>query len=984
MTLINTVGGLISELNNISKKPIIVSDKDENIIYINDVFEKQFNYSLLKIKNHYIRDIFIWFDKDNKAVLIQKSGEIYDIDFQKITSVEKVDIYILNLLKVINYRELFTENIACSNFFENISDPIVILDGQKKILYLNNFANVIFKTKLEEIKDKFCYDLHYNGEECNYCPVTLSINSGEVANEKIYSLNTKKWFNISSYPIFTDKGEIIKVIEHYKDISEEKQIEHKIEWEQVLQNIEHPTFILSPNNIILEVNKATLNLFKGKTKADIIGKKCCEIFHGTKNKPKFCPSHEMKTTKKPFTALVESEIVNKNFIVSCTPIFDRNNNLIKIIHVATNISHLKTIETNLYESKEKLRLLLDNIPGVAYRCLYDKDWTMLFLSREFKTLTGYNIKDFIKNKNKTYNEIIHPDDIENVWNTITKSITKDKNFILEYKIITKTGTIKHVWEKGRLIKRNKFEFIEGVIFDITDRKNIEINLKASEEKYRILVENQNEIIIKLDLNGRFTYLSNTFYKAFRQDDNNIFLGENFIEFLFPEDREAVTKSFISLKTSTHSSYYEHKIMTNNGLRWFAWSNKAILNPKGRLVEIVGVGRDITERKIIESELIKAKEKIEESDKLKSIFLANLSKEVKTYVNTLIESSKILALNEKNNQEVQNHVNFINNSANNLMTIINGLLDISQIDNKQIKVEKRWFNLAEIIDELNQYFRPKAEEKNLEFVVLKHSENNIKVHTDKTKLKQILTILLDNAIKFTNFGSVKLGYKSENENIRIYVADTGIGIESSNHKLIFERFKQIKNNDDNKLEGNGLGLSIAKAYAKAVCAEIEVNSNIKNGSIFSLKLPIISSTTEDLDNNSKNSKLIIDFSKLNILIVEDEEINFLLLKAILSKLGSNLLRATTGLEAIEIFRNNIVKIDLVLMDIKLQGLNGIETLLEIKNLNTKVPIIACTAYAQKKEAENLLNQGFDDYIPKPINRQHLINIIQQNITRKNNN
>ncbi|HOE39834.1 MAG TPA: response regulator [Bacteroidales bacterium] len=752
-----------------------------------------------------------------------------------------------------------------------------------------------------------------------------------------------------------------------RDIAENKK--NDFEWGIVFDTLEHPIFVLDADNIVLEANKAAIKLFRVNSKKEIIGKKCCEKFSNFASIPEFCPGKTVETYSKT----VECEVNNQTYIFSCTPIYDKSNKLRKTIHIVTNISHLKYIEENLLENEEKLSLLIANIPGVAYSCLFDRQWSMKFLSEEFKNLTGYDIADIINNKNKSYSDIIHIDDQEKVWTTISESIAKQESFLLEYRIVTKDNAIKYVWEKGKLVLRNKEHYIEGVIFDITERKEAEINLKNSEEKYRLLVENQNEVILKFNRHGNFTYLSKTFYKIFARSENDKFADRNFMEFILKEDQERILDFVSSLKNLPHSGYVEHKILTNKGWRWYGWSCKAIVDDT--INEVIAVGRDVTERKIVEQELKKETEKIEEKEVNRTIFITNIIHEINPLVNNLVKYSELLNSDDISEKEREGFNKLINSSAKQVSNIFNKFIEINQLETSNAKLEKEYFSISDVIDELAICYRPLAETKNLEFVVLKPAQKDIKLYTDKQKLMQILNNLISNAIKFTSFGNVKLGYRLEENKIKIFVADTGIGIESTNHKMIFERFTQIKS-EDQKFEGSGLGLSIVKELCDLLETEIFVNSSLRHGSEFSFYLDYASSDNELLNEPVPQSDH--DLSELNILITEDDRINYLLLKTILNKAGATTLEAQTGNEAIEHVKTFDDKIDVILMDINLPGLSGSDALVEIKKINNKIPVIACTAYTQNEDAQKLLNQGFDDYIAKPINRNELLNIIKRNV------
>jgi PAS domain S-box-containing protein len=260
------------------------------------------------------------------------------------------------------------------------------------------------------------------------------------------------------------------------------------------------------------------------------------------------------------------------------------------------------------------------------------------------------------------------------------------------------------------------EFVEGVIFDITERKNAEIDLQKSEEKYRLLIENQNDLIVKVDNWGRFTYVSPTYCKIFGKTEDEL-LNSSFMPLVHDDDKEQTAKAMSTLKYYPHTCYVEQRAMTTNGWRWFAWSDKAIMGSDNEIKEIIGVGRDITERKIIEFELVKAKEKAEESDKFKSAFLANMSHEIRTPMNGLIGFSELISQPGLDESERIRYASIINSSCNQLLKIVNDLIDISQIETKQMRVVKETFEISEVLEDIIQFYKPQAESKGIGFVFL---------------------------------------------------------------------------------------------------------------------------------------------------------------------------------------------------------------------------------------------------------------------------
>jgi PAS domain S-box-containing protein len=733
---------------------------------------------------------------------------------------------------------------------------------------------------------------------------------------------------------------------------------------------------ISLDKTILDVNDFVIKA-TGKLRKDIVGKKCNCIFHVNDNyiSPKDCPLDKMIKSNIFETTTKELQVFNSYFLVTCCPILDENNKLTKVVHIATDITKLKEAENDLSENRNKHNLLIDNIPGLVYRCKLDTNWTMLFMSKASKELTGYDSEDFLDNNTIKYADIIHPEDRQKVWDNINNSIPTGDAFVFDYRIITKTGEIKFVWEKGKVLKTEIAEYIEGVILDITDRKQFENELLKSEEKYRLLIENQNDLFIKVNKNINCTYVSQTFCNLFGKKEEEL-LNKSFMSFVHEDDWIATTEAIDSLAHFPHTCYHEHRAMTANGWRWLAWSDKAIVDENQQIIEIIGVGRDITDRKVIEFELIRAKEKAEESDKLKSAFLANMSHEIRTPMNGLIGFSELISQPNLIDEERLRYAEIINSSCNQLLKIVNDLIDISHIETNQITIKKENLNLTLIIKDLLKFYSPAANNKGLDLIIDSNQDDLFEIVSDATKIRQVLTNLLSNAIKFTKKGYVKIGYEIIEKSIYFYVSDTGKGIRETDYEMIFDRFSQVEN-DNFEYGGTGLGLSIAKAYVELLGGELKVKSVIGKGSTFYFTIPYVNNELLDLNQQTSFQKTI-SLIGYKVLVAEDERINFQLLKTILMKLGAEVLHAKSGIEAVEIVKSSKSSIDLVLMDIKMPDLNGTEALIEIKKINNSIPIFACTAYAQQEEADKFFALGFTDYLAKPINRQDLIKMIEKHL------
>ena len=375
----------------------------------------------------------------------------------------------------------------------------------------------------------------------------------------------------------------------------------------------------------------------------------------------------------------------------------------------------------------------------------------------------------------------------------------------------------------------------------------------------------------------------------------------------------------------------------------------------------------------------SKEKAEESDKLKSSFLANLSHEIRTPMNAIVGFSDLL--NDKNltEEDRSEYLRIIKNCGINLVSIIEDLIEMSKIDSNQIAPNFKGIDLDACIKELYETLKvtiPDDKEVELYFV---ENDNVISknILTDVIKLKQVIVNLISNAIKYTEKGLITFSYQinEKDKTIEFTVKDTGLGIDKDNLKVIFERFRRIEDEFSAELSGLGLGLAISKAYIEMLGGTISVNSQLRVGSEFTFTIPLIYDQSSPIQDHQIN-KLNVEVKQPNhetILIAEDDNINFLLLKTILELKKYKVLRAVNGQEAVDICKEN-PDIHLVFMDIKMPVLSGFEAFKIINSFNPKLPVIAQTAYASVEDYEKIMQLGFTSYISKPIDKEKIYELI----------
>jgi signal transduction histidine kinase/CheY-like chemotaxis protein len=371
-------------------------------------------------------------------------------------------------------------------------------------------------------------------------------------------------------------------------------------------------------------------------------------------------------------------------------------------------------------------------------------------------------------------------------------------------------------------------------------------------------------------------------------------------------------------------------------------------------------------------------KVRESDRLKSAFLANISHEIRTPMNGIIGFCSLLAEPNVPDDKKKNYSEIIINSSNQLLSIINDILDISRIEAGMTEIINSHVPVDNLLAGIESFYKPQIARKSLKFELknkLSHEENDIV--TDRGKLQEILDNLISNALKFTDQGHIILGCERNGNELMFYVEDTGIGIDASFYEKIFERFTQAEVSDGRIFGGTGLGLSIAKGLVELLGGKINFKSDVGKGTVFSFTIPYVRFSKNPENNSSENKSLNFHsgIKDLTILIAEDEEVNYHYFAELFTGLRIKIIHAKNGKEAIEFCRDH-PEIDIVLMDIKMPLLNGLEAVREIRTFRNEMPIIAQTAYATVADRLLALDAGCNDFLTKPISRQDILDTIEK--------
>ncbi|MFN2378819.1 MAG: ATP-binding protein [Bacteroidales bacterium] len=645
----------------------------------------------------------------------------------------------------------------------------------------------------------------------------------------------------------------------------------------------------------------------------------------------------------------------------------------------------ETAEREIVDNKERFQNLFNNAP-LGYQSL-DTNGNFIEVNQQWLDILGYTKDEVI---GKWFGDFLSLEHKEGFLKRFP--VFKSKGQIhSEFEVVHKNGNKILVAFDGQIgyDLNGDFKQTHCILQDITAKKKADEELikakeRAEESELRIKLIADNFANVMLyqvalidETTRKFNYISEVVNKLYdcsveeAMQNPNLIYGK-----IHPDDIDGlIEKENEALKNMSVFEADARVISKDGSIRWTYYISKP------RMIDGIpcwdGVELDITQRKQMEQDLISSKEEAENANQLKTKFLQNMSHEIRTPLNGIMGFSDILCNPSISDEKRKNYSKIIINSGLQLLRIVDDILEISTLETKQTKLNETEFCLNQLLIEQYATFSLKSEEKDVSIYLKKPlTDKETNIISDKTKLNKILSNLIENAIKFTTRGNIEIGYRIENDLLKLYVKDTGIGISAENQQKIFERFSQEHKDIAGTYGGLGLGLSICKEYAELLGGYITLESQKGNGSTFIVTIPYKpagDSTPNNINSNTTTSKT--DATK-TILVAEDEEMNYLYIEALFEiETNCNLIHAKNGREALDICMEN-QNIDLVLMDIKMPVMNGNEATQKIKERFPNLPVIAQTAYSTESEKAEAMKHGYDDFMSKPLEKDRLFEAINK--------
>lgn len=630
-------------------------------------------------------------------------------------------------------------------------------------------------------------------------------------------------------------------------------------------------------------------------------------------------------------------------------------------------------EEKLIESEMQFRVLFDKSP--AGSLIIDLDQKLIKCNAAFCNFLGFSNDELI---GKSTDDITYSEDIDLCLSDLNLLIDgKVESANLQKRFLHKNGTV--VWGKVNFSlirdRQQRPLYIIAVIMDITESKQAEQAIRESESKFRSIVESSpvGFHMYSIDENGKLIFsLSNAAASTILHFDHEQFIGCDILEVFpglagtnIPEMYAAVAKG--ELETQNFEAQYDYGgICGTYEVRVF----QSI--PGQAVVSFV----DITKNKAMINELLIAKDKAEESDKMKTAFINNISHEIRTPLNSILGFGQLLTEMELSCEEREEYFKCIDQSSRRLLNTITDYMDIASIVSKTIVVNRNEFTLEPFFKSVIEDSGKLCANNQVNFIVdIPAETTGFTINSDIEILKKILNKLIDNAIKFTKKGNITCGYVVKSGGVEFYVRDTGCGIYKEKLELIFDLFTQENSSNTRGYEGSGLGLSIAKGLVALLGGQINATSLKGMGSEFTFTIPANYSEKVSVDyRGDQTAKAISNPKNVIVLVAEDDELNYMYLAAVLKSLNYQFIHVLNGQEAVDQCKQNS-EISIVLMDIKMPVMSGTEATKLIREFRPNLPIIATTAYSYIDDKRCFLEAGCNDYITKPIRKKELLSLIK---------
>jgi PAS domain S-box-containing protein len=881
---------------------------------------------------------------------------------------------------------------------ESSPDAIAHIDRQYRFLYANPIVERIIGYPTDQLLGKKIYDLGFPEQSIHRWAAALeqTWQTGQQVTMEYESQTTTPaghWFSIFVPQFAADQQTVESVIIVARNVTALKHAEASVQAsEQRFRNLVETT-----SDWIWEMNEELRYTYAspqvqnllGYTVEEVLGKRPYDFMTPAEAERVAAFYASVYNPNQPFIG-TETTKQHKaghpvTFESNSHPIQNQHGNLRGFRGISRDVSERKRAEAVLRQTYQQLNFHIENTPLATI--LWDKDYRVKQWSRRAEEMFGWTAEEIAGRALGDW-QFVHEEDVA--------TVTKDVGLLLAGQCVScfnrnycKDGSIIYCeWYNSPFIDESgNLVSVLSLALDVSERKRAEDNLREQEAFLRTIYDGSEVSIFVVDVldNGDVRYTGlNAAHERLTGISTDMLRGKT-PEDLFPAEIATTIRQNYQICISSQQTYsYEEELPFRGETTWWLTSLTPLMNVSGKIFRLIGTSLNITERKRAEVELAHAKDKAEAANRAKSEFLATMSHEIRTPMNAVIGMTNLL-LDTKLDGEQRQFVEIIRNGNEALLTIINEVLDFSRIEAGRLEIENQVFEVPAFIGEVRNLFAPRAAEKQLQLHMQIDPSVPERILSDPARLRQIMVNLVGNALKFTPSGNVTikvqatcLNQTSQEYELLFTVQDTGIGIPADRIHRLFQPFSQIDSSITRQYGGTGLGLAICKRLCELLGGNIEVESQLGQGSTFRFRIRAKATITERSAAQPAPLRLGKEFAKehpLQILVAEDNAVNQRLILLMLQRLGYQADAVNNGREALAALEQH--PYDLIFMDIHMPEMDGLTASRRIRQTAMVQPwIIGLSANAFQESVDNALAAGMNNYLTKPLQLAALVEALKQ--------
>jgi PAS domain S-box-containing protein len=900
----------------------------------------------------------------------------------------KVNEIVINAKDITSLKRAEERIIASESRYRTIVESqrelICRFDAEGIISYVNKAFSDFFGVDKSQLVNQNYYDLLpfdlRARVKSDIEKLTVASPRENYIQKVISAENKPRWLSASNTAFFTDEGKLMEVQIVGSDISELKKAEDTLskaynKMDAMVSASPDPVFIFSRDGILLDCYAAESDMFLTPAK---------KLIH--KNFREFFPAPHLKKFSRVFADCFNTNSVQtfeywidnggeKKYFEIKLKKYDE----FEAIAFSREITYRKKTENSLIQSEEFYRRIISSAPYSIV--IIDPGETILFHSEQLYDLLGLTQSGLLLGTK--ISKWLKDNEREHWKKFIASAGKKQDTDERRFTFIKESGesSILEVTAAPIKTKGSAKWGIILILHDVSERYKIE---RERSLLHQAVYQSPISVIIT-NADGNIEFVNNAFIKSSGYSGTEV--GGKKLSFLSSGLINSDTYRHMWIKISAGEEWIGellHK-KKNDDLFWELVTVSPIKNANNEITHYLCLSEDITQKKKVLQELSEAKQKAEESDRLKSTFLSNMSHEVRTPLNGILGFVELLKMTHADHGKRSEYMNMIEKSSKQLLRVMNDIIEISLVESDSVIVRNSDISLVDLFENLELYTRALMSENPGRKVILKAEfpeKPVVRLSTDAARLNQVFMCLLGNAVKFTLQGTISFGYTKINDGIRFFVRDTGIGISKDKYDQIFKPFRQGLESDSREYGGNGLGLAICKVVVQRMGGSIWVESKLGKGSAFYFKIPSTVRQSEVSDLVRVNSDIGFNWAEKKILVVEDNYSNYMLLKELLRRSHASVLIANTGKHALFLMKQ-YPEIDFVLLDIMLPDINGFEVAKLIKRDHPGIPIVALTAYAYDISQKKSIDAGFSAFLSKPFSKEQLLSVIDSLIRKRTN-